>query len=169
MIGRLLNGLAATLGAAGFAQFPAFLQQYLQRLGGRLDQARLDVARLLEDARSQGQTLEAYLAELGASGSGAAAGTAERELARVEAVHDLEAAYQALAQAEPMARPTAFLAHFDAGIAQETLKVFAPAVPVTGEALVYAGAGILVALLALAGGESGYRGAVKRIKGQQVR
>ena len=37
MIGRILNGLAAIVGAGGFAQFPAFFQQYLQRLGGMLD------------------------------------------------------------------------------------------------------------------------------------
>ncbi len=165
MIGRILNGLAAILGAAGFAQFPAFFQQYLQRLGGMLDQARLDVARLLKDAQSQGQTLETYLEELRASGSNAATGTAERELARVDAVGDLETAYNTLTLANPLERPTSFIAHFDPSIAEETMKAFEPAVPVTSEALVYAAVGMLIALLLLAGGETGCRGAVKKIKG----
>jgi hypothetical protein len=165
MIGRILNGLAATLGAAGFAQFPAFFQQYLQRLGGMLDQARLDVARLLKDAQSQGQTLETYLEELRATGSSAAAGTADRELDRVDTVKDLEAAYNTLTLADPLERPTAFMAHFDPRVAEETMKAFQPAVPVTSEAMVYAGVGMLIALFLLAGGESGCRGMAKKVRG----
>jgi hypothetical protein len=165
MIGRILNGLAATLGAAGFAQFPAFFQQYLQRLGGMLDQARLDVARLLKDAQSQGQTLETYLEELRATGSSAAAGTADRELDRVDTVKDLEAAYNTLTLADPLERPTAFMVHFDPRVAEETMKAFQPAVPVTSEAMVYAGVGMLIALFLLAGGESGCRGMAKKVRG----
>ncbi len=166
MIGRILNGLAAIIGAGSLAQFPAFFQQYLQRLGGMLDQARLDVARLIRDAQSQGQTLEAYLAELRATGSSAAAGTADRELARVDTVNDLESAYNALTLSEPLERPLNFARHFDPKVAEETLKAFEPAVPVTAEAMIYAGVGMLVALLLLAGGETGCRKAVSKVKGR---
>ena len=165
MIGRLLNGLAATLGAAGFAQFPAFFQQYLQRLGGMLDQARLDVARLLKDAQSQGQTLEAYLAELRATGSHAAAGTADRELARLDTVNLLETAYNALTLSDPLERPLNFVRYFDAQIAGETMGAFQPAVPVTSEALIYGAVGMIIGLFLLAGGESGCRGVAKKVKG----
>ena len=165
MIGRILNGLAAIIGAGSLAQFPAFFQQYLQRLGGMLDQARLDVARLIRDAQSQGQTLEAYLAELRATGSSAAAGTADRELARVDTVNDLESAYNALTLSEPLERPLNFARHFDPKVAEETLKAFEPAVPVTAEAMIYAGVGMLVALLLLAGGETGCRKVVSKVKG----
>ena len=123
------------------------------------------LARLLKDAQSQGQTLESYLEELRASGSDAATGTAARELARIDAVNDLETAYNTLTLADPLERPTAFIAHFDASIAEETMKAFEPAVPVTSEAIVYAAVGMLIALLLLAGGETGCRGAVKKIKG----
>lgn len=165
MIGRLLNGLAATFGAAGFAQFPAFFQQYLQRLGGMLDQARLDVARLLKDAHSQGQTLEAYLEELRATGSDAAAGTAARELARLDTVNTLEHAYNALTLSDPLERPLNFLRYFDPQIAAETLHAYQPAVPVTSEALIYGLLGMIIGLFLLAGGETGWRGVVKKVKG----
>jgi hypothetical protein len=165
MIARLLNGLAGTVGAAAFAQFPAFFQQYLQRLGGMLDQARLDVARLLKDAQSQGQTLEAYLEELRATGSSAAAGTADRELARVDTVDALESAYNALTLSEPLERPINFLRYFDPQVAEETMRAFEPAVPVTSEALIYGALGVIIGLFLLAGGESGCRGVVKKVKG----
>ncbi len=166
MIGRILNGLAAIVGAGGLAQFPAFFQQYLQRLGGMLDQARLDVARLLKDAQSQGQTLEAYLNELRATGSNAAAGTADRELARVDTVNDLESAYNALTLSGPLERPLAFVRNFDPMVAEETMKAFEPAVPATAEALIYAGFGMLIGLLLLAGGETGCRKAVGKVRGR---
>ncbi len=165
MIGRILNGLAAIVGAGSLAQFPAFFQQYLQRLGGMLDQARLDVARLLKDAQSQGLSLDAYLEELRATGSSAAAGTADRELARVDTVNDLESAYNALTLSGPLERPLNFARHLDPKVAEETLKAFEPAVPVTVEAMIYAGCGMLVALLLLAGGETGCRKAVSKVKG----
>ena len=71
MLARVLNGAAAVLGAGAFAQFPEFFQQYLQRLGGRVDQARIDLDRILSDAALLGRTLEAYLEELPCSLSAA--------------------------------------------------------------------------------------------------
>src|SRR3970282_1263368 len=58
---RLVNGIVAILGAAAGAQFPAFYQQYLQRLGGRLDQARIEAARLAGAAEAAGLRRADYL------------------------------------------------------------------------------------------------------------
>ena len=58
VLSKLINGAAAVLGAALFSQFPAFYQQYLQRLGGGLDQARIAVQRIEEVARSLGLTVD---------------------------------------------------------------------------------------------------------------
>jgi hypothetical protein len=55
--------------------------------------------------------------------------------------------------------------HFDPMVAEETMKAFEPAVPATVEAMIYAGFGMLVALLLLAGGESGCRKAVNKARG----
>lgn len=165
MIGRILNGLFAVAGAAGFAQFPAFYQQYLQRLGGHRDQARLDIGQILQDAQNLGQTLQAHLKELMSSGTSEARQAAERELQRVDNAEQLETAYKALVEAGPLQRPVAFAEHFDPGIAAETAKIFQPSVPVTTEAVIYAGLGMLIALALLAGGEAGGRRLVSRVKG----
>ncbi len=152
-------------GAAGFAQFPAFYQQYLQRLGGRRDQARLDIAQILQDAQNLGQSLQAHLKELMSSGTSQAQQAAERELERVDNAERLETAYKALVEAGPLQRPVAFAEYFDAHIATETAKIFQPSVPVTTEAVIYAGLGMLIALALLAGGEAAGRRLVSRVKG----
>jgi len=157
MIGRIVNGIAAALGAVIFAQFPAFYQQYLQRLGGRLDQAKLDVDRIMEDAATLGRTLEAYIQELLASGTSAARLAAKRELERMDNADQLENAYQALSEAGPFERPFAFAQHVDRNLLQETVRIFEPAVPATLEGLLYAGVGILVGLLVQWGCETGGR------------
>ena len=153
MFARLFNGLAAIAGAATSAQFPEFVQQYLQRLGGRLDQTHDDLQRLLADAQALGRTLEAYLDELMASGSEVARQTAARELERLEQAERLERAYYALRDALPLERPLAFVEHFDAQIAQDTLAAFKPAMPINAEGFVYAGIGMLLGLTLLAGSE----------------
>ena len=164
MLGRLFNGLAAILGAAGSAQFPEFFQQYLQRLGGRLDQTHDDLARLLADVQELGLTLEAYLQELMASGSTAAKQTAERELERIDQAERLEQAYYALREAAPWEKPLAFVENFDTQIAEDTLQAFAPAMPATTEGLVYAGVGMLIGLILLAGGEKSGKAVGRGVK-----
>ena len=157
MIGRIVNGIAAAIGAVVFAQFPEFYQQYLQRLGGRLDQAKLDVERIMEDAATLGRTLEAYMQELLASGTSAARLAAKRELERMDNASELEGAYEALSQAGPFERPFAFARHVDPDLLQETVAIFEPAVPATLEGVLYAGLGILAGLLVLWGCETGGR------------
>jgi len=167
MIGRLLQACSAILGAAAFAQFPEFYQQYLQRLGGRLDQARFDLDRLIEDAATLGRTVEAYIQELFAAGGEAAQLAAKRELARLDGARELEQAYQALSQAGPLERPVAFLHHFDPSLAEATLGSYAPGFPVTPEGFAYAAAGLLAGLLIAVSGAGAGRRAVKMLRKSQ--
>ncbi|MDJ0610633.1 MAG: DUF2937 family protein [Kiloniellales bacterium] len=164
MIGRILNGMIAIIGALGFAQFPAFFQQYLQRLGGRLDQARWDMQRTLDDATSAGRTLEAYIAELQTADSEAARLAARRELERLESFGALQHAYESLALAGVWQRPVTFARNFDHSIAEETLRVFEPALLMTPEALSYAAFGMVLCLFLYAGGELGARKVAFRIR-----
>lgn len=164
MIGRLFNGLAAIAGAASSAQFPAFFQQYLQRLGGRLDQTHDDLQKLLADAQALGLSLESYLDDLKGSGTETARQTAQRELERLDQAEQLEQAYYALRDAGPLERPMAFVQHLDTTIVEDTLAAFKPALPVTSEGLVYAGVGMLIGLILLAGGERSGRAVGRRVR-----
>jgi len=163
MLSRLVNGAAGLAGAGAFAQFPEFYQQYLQRLGGRLDQLALDLDRLLRDAVTLGRSLEAYLQELFASGTLAARQAAKRELERVDDAESLRAAYDALANAGPFERPFVFLRHFDPALAGDTASIFTPAIPTSLEGGLYAALGLLVGLGLAAGSGAGVRRARARL------
>ena len=142
----LLDRVLCVAGAVGLSQAPEFFQQYLQRLGGHLDEARQALAPYEELARRGGITLqrlieldraqpEKLIARQGDIIAGLAARAAE-----------LESAERALREASAWERPFVFLAHVDTGIAARTWEVFKPAVPVTAEGFLYAGAGMLLAL-----------------------
>jgi hypothetical protein len=149
--------LDRTLGAAGAvacAQLPEFMQQYLQRLGGHLDEARRQLAAFARVAREAGLSLPDYIARLSGNPDAVVAKTGGviRDLAA--RVDELAAAEKALREASAWARPWVFLRQLDTEIASGTWGVFRPAVPTTWEGLVYAAVGVALALAI-------YHGAVK--------
>lgn len=143
---RVLDRVLCVAGAITLSQAPEFFQQYLQRLGGHLDEARRALARFEVVARESGLTLTqlievtraqpaAPVAKLG--GVIAEAQTRVTELAQAE---------QALREAGIWSRPWVFMRHVDGEIARGTWEVFKPAVPVTAEGFCYAVTGMLLAL-----------------------
>jgi hypothetical protein len=142
----LIDRLLCVLGAVVFSQAPEFMQQYWQRLGGHLDEARLHLDNFRHAADASGQTLEQFISHTTASTEPSVAqlgGVISDVAARVEA---LQKAHDALAHATLWQRPVVFVRNFDFGIAHATWKSFKPAIPTTVEGLVYAVAGILMFL-----------------------
>ncbi len=114
MIRDTIFGIWCCAVAAVFCQGPEFFQQYLQRLGGHLDEAK----RL------------------------------ERQLPKVaERVATLTAAHDTLAKADALTRPFIFVRHVQTEIAWNTLANYRAAVPLTGEAAIYAFVGVALAAL----------------------
>ncbi len=162
---RTLAALAATLekfldralcvaGAVACAQLPEFMQQYLQRLGGHLDEVRQQIATWRRVAQESGLTLEQLITRYLANADPVVTrggGVVRDLIARAE---ELAAAESALRNASLWARPFIFLRHFDWGIAHGTWNVFRPAVPTTLEGVAYAVVGVGLAL-------AFYHGAVK--------
>jgi Protein of unknown function (DUF2937) len=151
---RLLDRILCVAGAVLFSQAPEFMQQYLQRLEGHLDEARLTLGRFSEAAAQSGMTLAQLIAGAGQNPSpamqrigGVVQGAADR-------VDQLAAADAALRGASVWTRPFVFARHLDWGIARATWSIYRPAVPTTAEGFLYAGLGI-IAVLAL------YHGAVR--------
>ena len=143
----VLDRVLCAGGAVLFSQAPEFMQQYTQRLGGHLDEARLHLAKYEELAREAKLTLNAYIARINADPDTSIArigGVVGDLAARVRELADAQAALQG---ASVFTRPFAFFAHLDSQIAQNAWGAFKPAVPTTVEGLVYAAAGIAVALL----------------------
>ena len=144
----LLDRLLCLVGAVVFAQAPEFFQQYLQRLGGRLDEARRQLEVFRDVASRSGLTLDGLAATAAASADPAVArlgGVVRDTGARVDSLATAEAAIR---NASLFTRPFAFARHFDPAIARATLSVFRPALPTTLEGAAYALCGMLVLLAA---------------------
>jgi ABC-type transporter Mla subunit MlaD len=143
-----LDGLAdrvlAVAGAFLFSQAPEFFQQYLQRLGGRLDEARRILAQFEHTADQAGLTLDRFITQTSANADTAVARLAQVMSDALARVQHLEAAYTSLRDASAWTRPFAFLRHLDGSIARATWSDYRPAVPTTLEGLVYAAAGMLL-------------------------
>jgi hypothetical protein len=130
------------------------MQQYLQRLEGHLDEARLTLGKFQDAAAQSGMTLAQLVAGAGQNPNPSmqrVGGVIQGAVARVDA---LAAADAALRGASVWTRPFVFAGHVDWGIARATWAIYRPAVPTTAEGFMYAGLGIIV-VLAL------YHGAVR--------
>lgn len=142
----LTDRILCVVGAVLFSQGPEFMQQYLQRLGGHLDEARRQLAVFQKTAAQAGLTLDRFITQTAANADPAVARLADAISGAVERTAALQAAHDALLQAALWERPFVFLRHLDAGIARAAAAVYQPAVPTTAEGLVYAFAGMLCVL-----------------------
>ena len=143
---KLLDRALCVLGAVIFSQGPEFMQQYLQRLGGHLDEARRQLEQFKKVAAQSGLSLEKFIAQTNANADVAVAklgGVMSEADARVD---HLETAQLAIQNASPLGRPFAFLQHVDAEIARATWEIYKPAVPTTIEGALYALLGMAVML-----------------------
>lgn len=143
----LVDRVLCVAGAVAFSQVPEFFQQYLQRLGGHLDEARLRVAQYEAVAKQSGITLRQLIDVTKAQPAEPVAKLGQVIADAETRVEALTAAEAALREASLWERPFVFLANLDTDIASGTWSVFKPAVPVTLEGLVYAGAGMVIALV----------------------
>lgn len=136
--GVLLFGL---IGAIVLSQFPEFFQQYVQRLGGRLDEVTNQVTSLDKRAAEAGTSTSLYLRDfiLNRDPQVRREGQELQALVRRRVV--LAADYRALNGSGSWWRAAHFVEHFDWDIAATTFQAFQPAMPVTAESAVYTGAG----------------------------
>ena len=158
---RILLSLAALVGGATVAQFPEFFQQYLQRLGGRLDLARERVQEISIDAASQGIEVTAYIDLFTASPVHVQEG--RRMAQSIDEATRLQEAHDALTSAAAWEALPRMLHHLDLGIAGQTANAFQPALPISTAGILYACIGGLVGLLVAVTTRSGFR-KIKQIR-----
>src|SRR5688572_6927254 len=138
----VLDRILCVLGTVAFSQIPEFMQQYLQRLGGHLDEARRQLGKFEDAAEQSGLTLDRLITQTGSNADAAVAklgGVMTDSVARVE---ELQAAQTAIVNASIWERPFVFFKNMDADIARATWQIFKPAIPTTVEGLVYAAIGM---------------------------
>ncbi len=146
----LAERAVAAIVAVAFSQFFAFIQQYRQRLGGHLDEARRSFETVANDERTAGTDAQKVLMDtLGAR------------------VDDLQQAYDAIFAAPVLLKPVVFLLHLDPIVAEGTLADFAPQIPLDLASLIYAAIGLILAAVIYRTTSNGIFGA--RRDGRQPR
>lgn len=141
-----LDRVLCVAGAVLFSQAPEFMQQYLQRLGGHVDEARRQVDQFRHIAQQSNLTLDQFIEQTGRNADTAVAKLGTVMSGASARLDSLDAAQNALLHATPFTRPIVFFQHLDRDIAAGTWHAFQPAVPTTLEGLIYAFAGMFIVL-----------------------
>jgi hypothetical protein len=147
MIGRVLVLAGGLVAGLAFSQFPAFSQQYLQRLGGAVDALEEVVSDFDASAAAVGLDREQALAQM--------RGTAfldrrRADMTRTFARYDrLWASLQTLEGEGPFIRAYRLPHMTDPEIAAAAWAAFRPALPLTFAGVVFAGVGFLAGALGL--------------------
>lgn len=147
MIVRALILAGGLTGAAALSQFPEFSQQYVQRLGGAVDELSRVVADFDASAKAEGLTRTAALAQMqGTPFVERRRADMERTLAR----HDrLTRDLAALRAAGPFTRAYEAARLTDPDLVRATWGDFRPALPLTVEGVVFAGVGLVLGWLGM--------------------
>jgi hypothetical protein len=138
----VLGGLGL---AAVFAQFPEYAQQYEQRLGGAVDELRIIVADFDADALRFGLSREDALHHYAVSPDAFLVARGESMARTLARYGRLNAQLIDLAGADAWTRVTHLNDYLDAQISSQALAAFKPAVPVTGEGVMWGIAGFALA------------------------
>ena len=142
-------------GGSVTSQFPEFYQQYAQRLGGHLDQAKLRLDEIAADAQTKGLTVEAYIQSFLDSEPHRLEGQRMQE--SFITVDRLTQAEEALKDASILEQPATFASYFDPALAEAVGAAFKPALPLTIEGIIYAITGGALVLLLWQGGQFAVR------------
>ena len=128
----LLGTILAAVAGVCFAQLPAFIQQYLQRLGGHVDEAQLNLSQVTAGAGFR--SLDAPAREV-------------LSVSLEQRVSELEIGERAIGGASASVRPFIFVRELDPDIALATFRAFEPAVPLSTAGLIYAITGMVAGWL----------------------
>ncbi|MGH1577541.1 DUF2937 family protein [Planktotalea sp.] len=142
MIARALALVMGLSGAAGVSQFPEYSQQYVQRLGGAVD----ELARFMDDfdadAASLDLTREAALVDL-AKGGEMGAARADTMVATIDRHARFSADLEEMQGLGPFSRAKYAARFTDSELAGRVWENYKPAMPVTFEGAIFAFIGFL--------------------------
>jgi len=127
-----VGAVAIALAGVTASQGQAFVAQYIQRLGGHLDEAKAQLLSVQTGLRYElmSETVRAEL-ETGAQ----------------MRVNDLQSAYDSIVGSDILTRPFAFFAHAESTIIAGTWHDFAPALPLDTVSIIYVFIGMILGFL----------------------
>ncbi len=147
MLLRAITLAGGIAGATGMSQFPEYSQQYVQRLGGAVDELNRFVAEFDGDAAEVGLSRAAALDDL-AQGGAMGQKRAETMGATLSRYERLNADLTTLETAGPFTQAYLTARSHDREIAAKAWAAFKPALPITFEGAVFAGIGLIAGITA---------------------
>jgi len=144
----LLDRAFSVAGAVAFAQFPQFLQQYLQRMGGHLSELEGQVGFMRKSAEASSLTLPEYIQKFTESSIDpvfSRQGIIMQNM--VDRYNHLSSALSSLQDATLYKKPLIFITHLNTDIVHETWGTYQPGIPTTLEGLAYAAVGMIFGTL----------------------
>lgn len=148
---KMIILLGALLGGVFASQFPEYAQQYRQRLAGAVGELERVVAQFDADATQGGLSRNDALVEYQRSGSEFLSHRGNSMGQTIARYERLSAHLTAMNEANPAQRLWVFATQRDMELAEDTLDIYEPAVPVTPVGAAHAAGGFAAgwALLAL--------------------
>ena len=148
MFGRLLALIAGAALAVAASQGPAFTDQYIQNLTGRIDELRPIVEEFDAKVGEYDYTRASAMAEC-STATGLLDALCSTYETVVERFEMLTAHMAELNAASIWTRPLVLARTYKKDIAESVYSVFKPAVPATPEGFAYGGGGFLAGFLTL--------------------
>jgi hypothetical protein len=143
----LASRIFAVVGAVTLSQFPNFVQAYLQRLGGHLDELKRVIAQYDKAAVSTGKTLKEYISIHMSSNSPEIVKTGQIMNDQLTRVDHLGKSLDVINNAGPFSKFISFCANADFEIARATLKNYTPGLSLNAESILYGLLGMVFGMI----------------------
>lgn len=143
-INGLLDRLFVVAGAFLGSQVPQYMQQYTQRLAGRVDELRFLMDQMKQMAAHSNKNLEQYIYKFLSSSDPDFVQQGAFMQTIVTRWQQLGQALQSLKESNIWDRPFVLLKHMDYETAEATFYSFQPGLSLTLEGLYYTGLGLIL-------------------------
>ena len=143
-IEHITDRAIAAAGAIIFMQIPAFIIQYIQRLGGHVDELKLLIGKYRTAAADNGRSLDEYIQLHLQSGVKEFAASGKLMSDNIERFNFLSDAHQQISGASGIKQFVYFIRKSDIDIIRGTYSDFVPGISFSIDSILYAAAGIAV-------------------------
>lgn len=140
----LLDRIVSVTGAIIFAQMPAFIVQYQQRLGGHVDELKHLIDKYRAYAASNNRTLEEYINIHVQSSVKEFASTGQLMTENLTRFNELGKALKELADSTGLVKLFMFFKNIDIEIYRGTMKNFVPGITFSTDAVLYGITGVII-------------------------
>ncbi|HPS56721.1 MAG TPA: DUF2937 family protein [Spirochaetota bacterium] len=140
----LLDRIISVTGAIVFAQMPAFIVQYQQRLGGHVDELKHLINKYRSYAASNNRTLDEYINIHLQSTVKEFASTGQLMTENLTRFNELSKALKELADSTGIVKLFMFFKNIDIDIYRGTMKNFVPGITFSTDAILYGIIGVII-------------------------